>query len=379
MKNKILLLYLNTGGGHLAPAKAVANSLTKNFGETVEPVLINGFEETTKWVKLICEDGYRFAQSNAKWVFEMLYGINKIDFFAKSTLNLVSKHSKKYLLEVIMKEQPKKILIFHAFLIQPVSEIITELNLKISVFTMVTDPYSPSPVWFYNKDMHFIISNDEIGSNSLVKDIDKEKLHFFPFPLSEKFSNVIPYSERKALKRQHGFNEDKRLILIIGGADGIPKGKKIVKNVLKQNPDVQVAIVCGRNKKLLEKVTRYKAKNNVDRLTIYGYINFVFELLNISDIVITKGGTSTIMEILVSRKIPVISDYIWEQEKGNVDFVINKQVGIYEKKAKKIGKIVGKLANNGSEMMKIKENQSLMNLENGSDKISKFVYEYAEN
>jgi processive 1,2-diacylglycerol beta-glucosyltransferase/1,2-diacylglycerol 3-beta-galactosyltransferase len=34
----------------------------------------------------------------------------------------------------------------------------------------------------------------------------------------------------------------------------------------------------------------------------------------------SKCGASTFMEILLSKKIPIITDYIWEQEKGNVDY-----------------------------------------------------------
>jgi len=376
MKNKILLLYLNTGGGHLAPAKAVANSLTKNFGNDIEPILINGFEKTASWVKLICEDGYRYAQNNAKWVYELIYGINKINLFAKTSLNIASRHSKKYLREVILKENPQKIIIFHFFLIQPVTEILKELKLTIPVLTMVTDPFSPSPVWFYNKQMQYIISNDEIFKNSLVKGIDASNFHYLPFPLNEKFSQELTLDEKKYLKQALGFDENKKLVLVIGGADGIAKGKKIVKHVIKQNPDANVAIVCGRNNKLFAKVMNYKIDHQLHNLTIFSYVSFVFELLNISDLVITKGGTSTIMEILASKNIPVISDYLWEQEKGNVDFVVNKNVGIYETKPKRIGKIVHNLLNNETSLKLIKESQTKINIENGSDKISKFVYEY---
>lgn len=378
MENKILLLYLNTGGGHLAPAKAVANSLTKNFGSQVEPVLINGFEETDKWVKMICEDGYRYAQGNAKWIYELLYGINKIDFFAKSTLDLVSKHSKEYLQNVILKEKPKKIVIFHAFLIQPIVEIVQESGLDISVITMVTDPFSPSQVWFYNKDMQYIISSKELENISAENNIPIDNLHYFPFPLNDKFSTVLPENERALLKKKYGFKQDEPMVLVIGGADGIANGKKIVKNIFKKNSKVQVAVVCGKNKKLYKKVVEYKENIGLKRLTVYKYIDFVFELLNISDMVITKGGTSTLMEILVSGKIPVINDYIWEQEKGNVEFIVENKVGIYEKNPKKIGKIVRSFTSNKDKQKKIKENQAIINITNGNDEIAKFIFEYSE-
>ena len=66
------------------------------------------------------------------------------------------------------------------------------------------------------------------------------------------------------------------------------------------------------------------------RIHVYGFVDFVYELINISDAVITKGGPATVMEILQLNKIPVISSYIWEQEKGNVELVTQSNVGFYE-------------------------------------------------
>lgn len=54
------------------------------------------------------------------------------------------------------------------------------------------------------------------------------------------------------------------------------------------------------------------------------------ELLAISDIVVSKCGASALAEMLISKKIPVVVDYIWEQEKGNVDFLLENELGFYE-------------------------------------------------
>jgi len=44
--------------------------------------------------------------------------------------------------------------------------------------------------------------------------------------------------------------------------------------------------------------------------------DFIYELINISDVVLTKCGASTIMENINLKKVPVVNDYIWEQEQG---------------------------------------------------------------
>ena len=36
----------------------------------------------------------------------------------------------------------------------------------------------------------------------------------------------------------------------MGGGDGMPHGKRILKNIITKNIDAEIAFVCGRNKKM---------------------------------------------------------------------------------------------------------------------------------
>ena len=96
-KKKYLFIYLKTGGGHLAPARAIFNYLNKHFSDIAEPQLIYGFEKTPRWVQYIIEDGYRILQYTGKWFFELLYAVNKIPLVARITCNLISPFMKSYL------------------------------------------------------------------------------------------------------------------------------------------------------------------------------------------------------------------------------------------------------------------------------------------
>src|ERR1035438_975713 len=74
-KKKYLLLYLNTGGGHLAPAKSIANCIDKLSANSIEPILIDGFEKANKTIQYVVEDGYRKLQSEGKWFYQFLYSL----------------------------------------------------------------------------------------------------------------------------------------------------------------------------------------------------------------------------------------------------------------------------------------------------------------
>jgi len=372
-KKKYFLLYLKTGGGHLAPAKSIANTLTKNYGDEIDPILIDGFKKTNIIVKWLIEDGYRILQAKARWLYQTLYLVYKSSIIGKMNSNTISFFVKPYLREVFRETRPDKVIIFHFFLIQPLIEVLEELKIEVPVITVVTDPYTAHPLWFLRKDQNFIVFSERLINWCVNKGIARDKLHLFPFILNERFSNPMQSNEISPLKKELGFDLNKKIVLILGGGDGIPKGLKILKILSSKLDKVEIAIICGRNKSLYKNAIRLKEKNNLDNLKIYGYVDFIYELINLSDIVITKCGASTFMEILMCKKIPVITNYIWEQEKGNMEYLVDKRMGIYEPGVKKLPKLIDGILLNKDTYNSYVENINGEFLQNGFLAVSKFI------
>lgn len=384
MKKKYLFFYLNTGGGHLAPAKAVAEQIVNN-SQDIEVILQDGFEKASKMFSSFIVDGYKTLQTYSPKLYEILYALNKNKIFTKNTIDNIHSIIKYDILEMIDYFNPDKIVIFHSFLIKPVIKAVEKLGLKIPVIVAVTDPITPPPIWFVHKNIDFIVFSKGAYDYAIEKGIDKNRLTILNFPLASKFSK--PMSEKQVIefKKQKDLPLDKPIILVLGGADGIPKGRKIIKRLVEAEIDAQIIIVCGRNQVLYNKCLKFKENNNIDNLIVLGYIDFVYELMNSSDIVISKCGASTFMEILLSQKIPIINSYLWEQEKGNVEFIVDNDLGFYEKSTKKIAKIVKKLLEKPDLMDELKHNIKSMKLKNGNTEIANFIinntsiYEYSSN
>ncbi|TCO04013.1 MGDG synthase family glycosyltransferase [Natronoflexus pectinivorans] len=373
MQQNYLFLYLKTGGGHLAPAKSVAKYIKVKYQNNINIDLFDGFANSGKWIKFFIEDGYRISQSSAVWVFELLYAINKIKPVALFTTFIVSLFIRKSLEKKIMKEHPDKIVIFHFFLIKPILEIINKNNLSIPVMVVVTDPFTAHPIWFLDKTPKFIVFSQRLKEHCLNIGIENSRVAHFPFILDEKFTQPMPSERTNKIKQELGFEPERKIILILGGGDGIPKGKKILKSFLQDNPDDYVAIVCGNNKELYRKAEKMKAKHQFQNLKLYTFIDFVHELISIADIVVTKCGASTFMEILLSGKIPVINNYIWEQEKGNMEFVRDNNLGIYERDINKLPLKTRSLLRDPGKLDYYKQNIQKASLRNGTPQVSKFI------
>ena len=163
---------------------------------------------------------------------------------------------------------------------------------------------------------------------------------------------------------------------MLGGGDGVPKGERLLQRLLEEKFEHEIGIVCGNNTILRQGAENQKKKFNADNLKIYGYVNFIYDLINISDLVITKCGASTIMEILNLKKVPMVIDYIWEQEQGNVDYIKNKKLGIYEPHVKKLPGLIKNLLEDDELRLSYKNNIDKENINNGIKEVAEFLNQF---
>ena len=342
MEEKYLFLYLKTWWWHISTAKALEKYFAQNFSDT-EIVLADGFQETNKMVQSIVIDGYTKAQTYGKWMYEFLYLCNKSYPFAKLNQHLMSFFTKPYLQKLIQQERPSKIVIFHFFLVKPVLKALKELWLDIPVVTVVTDPFTGTRTRFMEKDIDYIVFSERIKHYALDLWVAEKNIKVFPPIIHEKF--LIPIDKEKIpdIKKLHHISLDKKVILLLGGGDGLPKWKTILKELAQSKTGAHIIIVCGRNKNLFDQAHKIKSDYPQLSLQIHGFVDFAHDLLNASNIVISKWWPATIFEILLCGKIPLIHTYMREQEKWNVEFVVDNKVGKYEKNIKKLTHIAAQM------------------------------------
>ena len=376
MTEKYMFFFLKTGGGHLSTAKSVSEKIKTEVNGNIEIELADGLNGSKKFLKYILEDGYRNSISYAEWIYNLLYAIHKFNFVSKITVSLISFFLKPHIERQILEKQPDKIAIFHFFLVKPISEIIKRNKLNIPVITVVTDPFTAPPIWFLQKNQKYIVFSEILKQKCIEKGLNEGNFKVYPFPLDSKYSQNLTDFEKEKIRINLGFNQNSKIILIIGGGEGMPRGMKILKNILSKNMEGEIAIVCGKNAKLFRRAINIKNRFKLQNLKVYGFVDFIHSLISISDVVVTKCGPSTVMEILLMGKVPVINNYIWEQEKGNMEFVCNNQMGILERKIQRLPNLLYKLISDEQFYKSITNNIKNAHLSNGVGMVSDYILNY---
>ncbi|MPM89097.1 Processive diacylglycerol beta-glucosyltransferase [bioreactor metagenome] len=128
----------------------------------------------------------------------------------------------------------------------------------------------------------------------------------------------------------------------MGGGLGLGSINRIVKELDRKLSNIQIIAVAGRNERLEVKLKNLDTKN---LLVVYGFANNMHELIEVSDLVITKPGGVTTAEVLSREKPLIIFSPIPGQESDNAEFLLNSGVAATTSDVGKIPPLINQILN----------------------------------
>lgn len=349
---KILIFYSKTGSGHLRAAQALKEEIEVQKKDT-EVILHEGLESAKFGIKVNPSSGYTLISQDLLWLFNFIYLITNNRNGIKFLRILIKGIWGKNIKDVIEREKPDLIITTHHH-ISP--STIYNYSSRIPFIVVVTDLGYPHIIWFDKNASHIITPTKEMagyarkivgGKEGQVIDID--------YPLKNHFAPV----------ERMGFSNT---ILVLGGGSGSGNILSRVKILLKYFPDKKIIVVCGNNKKLFNHLKRVASPN----LDVHGFVDHMAGLYNNADIITSKAGPGTIVEATILKKPLLITSWVGIQEKDNVTFVLENNLGVYEPKAEKLPQAVEKIYNNYNDYTR---GQKFF--ENGTKKIVDYILKEA--
>ncbi len=371
MKKKFLFLYIQAWGGHISAARAIAKYMDQHYADIVDPILIDWFTEAPRRLKKIIIDGYKKSQTTGQRVYEFLYRLNEHRLFAKISQMLLCRFVQWYIKKVILQQRPTQMVILHFFLVRPTIQMLKKLKINIPITTIITDPFSINRLRVIEKNVDYIVFSERARDTAVKRGVPHHKIRIHPTILKQEFSHPLSAEQIIEKKKSFGLSLEQKTIFIMWAGDGIPKGEKILQELVDTKIDAQIMIVCGKNQKLERQASKIASQHPEYIIKIFGFVDFMYDLVNISDIIITKWWPATIMEILMMKKIPVINSYIRWQEKWNMEFVVDNNVGFYEPNVHKMVKIVHDMMQ--SDFSVYHDNIHKLQLRNGTEEVAEYL------
>ena len=376
MKRKFLFLYLNTGAGHISAAKVLAAAL-KEKNPDVEIEMINGFDKYNFFGHFMFEKGYNYATNYVHGAFPLIYDMAQHRWGQTMFVLPLRFHTTRYLRRVIREKQPTDIVSFHFALTPFVKSALRQISRKINFTVMVTDPFTVPNAWFYENDQKYFVFSEQAKRQAVeVCGVPEQNVTVVPFLMNEKYLMPLPSKDEiEAMKAKYGFASDKKIVLLVGGGEGLPGAVEIIKECVLHRAPFAVAVVCGRDrafKDALEILRRTYPKLD---LHVFGFIDYLDELIKICDCAVIKAGPATLMEVISCRKPVVIIKYIHNQELGNMRFAVDHKVGWYITKPRDVYRKINELLGDENFDVEMKKNFDSVHLDTDAGKVASLLLE----
>jgi len=377
MKQRIAFLYLNTGGGHIGPAKALAQELEASFHDSAEPVLCNGFSDAMRISKFFFVDGYSITSNYFEPAYVLFYRLTELPVCIEFGNYLVSIRGERYLADFFREQKITKVVCLHEVLIIMARRALDRVNSSIPFITFLTDPFSAHALWFYEKNMELIVFSEKLRKEAIFRyGFPSERIHSFPFILSKEYDRRYTKDEICAARARLGIPEGQKVILIAGGGEGLKSADRIVSCFLKRKRRETLLVVCGKNPLLKRIVTSMAEHAGVENIITYGFVNFMCDLLNIADCIVTKGGASTVMEVVSVGKPVIFSTFIRGQELGNVLYAVHNGLGWYISEPEAILDQIETILDNPDLARETMKNSDRLGIRNGLDEVVHFIHDF---
>lgn len=318
---KALILYTNTGAGHVSAAKAISEML-QNLGVTT--IQLDTLNFAGKSTSKVIENSYINIVRKSPNFFGLLYkaGAKISNPKIKSIIYILNILYSDKVYNIIQNEQPDLIVCTHLFCAQTISYIKKNYSINAITSAIITD-YTWSPFWEETKLDYYFIPHKDLVDEFINKGMDKTNLLPFGLPVSSKFKTSMDKNEAKA---SLNLTPNIPHILIMGGSMGAGNIFDTSIKLSSNFKDVQFTVICGNNTELYEKFMNNSHNTN---LNILKFTTSIDKLMDSADILITKPGGLTSTEAMVKGLPIILMNPIPGVESANKTFFLSHNMALY--------------------------------------------------
>lgn len=356
---KVLILTASAGGGHNAAARTISKLLDTHNIENETYDILN------KEAK-INENVYFFLVNNIPSLYEFIYKASNNNL--SSVVNRFVKLYSNDLFEKINAYKPDIIISTNALTVPMVLRFKRKKwDFDIPIIQIVTD-YIAHHLYTLNNIVSAFITGSEYTNFKIAeKGIDINKTFDFGIPIDDKFIS------------NNNFEIKKNIMIMLGSFGYDSNIDNILSLIENDNNDIHFDFICGTNNLLkedLEEKFSEKIKNN--KLTVHGYINNVNEIMEKSDLIITKPGGLTITECINSKKPMILINPIPGQEEENIRVMQIYGIGI-NAVDKNLSEIVNDIYSNPEKLKEMNKGLEKITRNYSKEKIIDLIYKLHKN
>ncbi len=286
---------------------------------------------------------YSASTKQLPWMYGLFYHLTNNEFIWKVINAPKYDKLRKNMRARLIQKKPDIVVSLVPVVNKIVMDAVESLPFRIPFVIVMGDPVTFHRSWIEPRAEWISVGSEIAKKRFVSQGVHADKIKVTGVPIDPRFYGSA--DSKKTARRQYGLDQDKYTVLLLGGGEGSGKILPIVKKLVKGNLPINIVVVCGKNKKMRQKLSKYPIK-------VFGYTYELHKIMDAVDLVITKAGPSTIEECSAKNLPLVITGHIPGQEKGNVHYARSRTQTYYTSKAKKIIQIINERMSSQPEEVK---------------------------
>lgn len=314
---KVLILTASAGAGHISCANALKEALLKRDGGS-EVKMVDMFQLS----KATSKNGQIHSLLSICRLYEVVFNlfhilIDRYKWFANLAEFIALRPMYKPTMRLLEEYKPDIVVGNNAMLIPEIDRCRKKMDFKYIV--TVTDLITVCR-WWASPLADIVFVPTEEAEKTLRKYTPNCNLVRDYFS----FREIKPLSEKESAEvfdhffSQTAFSPEKPLVLITGGGFAT---RKIIRGIRRyiESSAHQFAILAGRDEKLYKELE--EEFGGSDNVVVFGFTQRNLELMAIADVVISKFGSVSVVEIEEMNKKAIFTTPVGHQEYGNIEYI----------------------------------------------------------
>ncbi len=328
-RRRLLILSASAGAGHVRAAEALAAACNERHPE-VQVHHEDALDHVSSLVKRTYARGYLKTVNRSPALWGYLYRLSDKQDPEKSRgarlVRLLDQLGKRKLVRLVGQVKPFHVLCTH-FL--PARDLLVRRAAhpeRPPVSVVITD-YDVHAYWVDPGVHRYYVASEEVRWELAARGIAAEKIVVSGIPIHPIFGKP---QARGQLATRHGVATDVTTVLVLSGGFGVGDVERTVRTVLEANGPLQVLAVSGRNEQLRKSLAALPVPPG-KVLKVFGFVDFMEELMELADLCISKSGGMTVSECLAKGLPMIVLAPIPGQEERNCDYLLERTIAVKAK------------------------------------------------
>ncbi len=371
MGRKILLLYISEDSGHHCASIAIERALHA-LSPGIETLNINLFNYTNPIMEKVINGAYMSVVKRKPEIWDYLYDNPKVLRQVQKLREKIHKFNTGKLKTLLDEFSPDGVICTQAFPCGLIADYKKTFSVNIPLVGVLTD-YAPHSYWIFDDVDRYIVPSLETGKKLIDNGIEPSKILDYGIPIYAKFRET---HVKDLIFKKLSLDKDASTVLVMGGTQGLGPIKELVPLLDKSHLKLNIIIVCGTNKKLYRWLAR-RAKRFRKKIAALPFADNVDELMEASDIIVTKPGGITTAEALAKGLPMLIVNPLPGQEMMNTKFLLSEGVAVKAENPADVVILLEELLYNKTKLRRMSDKAKSLSKPDSAAKIAKLILEIA--